>query len=133
MIQLSNLVEVRETVTPRELNHFNRFRAGRITASIGDGHTLGEALDALERHARDVMGPTTQFDLEGMAREFRENSSSIYITFMLALAFIYLVLAAQFESFISPLVIMLSVPLAMAGALIALTLSGGTLNIYTAS
>jgi multidrug efflux pump len=131
MIQLSNLVDVRETVTPRELNHFNRFRSGRITASIGDGYTLGEALDALERHTRDVMGPTAQFDLEGMAREFREASTSIYITFVLALIFIYLVLAAQFESFISPLVIMFSVPLAMAGALIALTLTGGTLNIYS--
>jgi multidrug efflux pump len=131
MVQLSNLVTVREAVAPRELNHFNKQRAARITGSIGSGHTLGEVLQVLETTTRDVMGPTTQIDYEGIAREFKDSSSKIYVTFLLALAFIYLVLAAQFESFVAPFVIILSVPLAMAGALLALKLSGGTLNIYS--
>ena len=131
MIQLSNLVTVREAVAPRELNHFNKQRSAHITASVGNGHTLGQALDVLEATTRDVMGPTTQIDYEGIAREFKDSSSKIYVTFLLALAFIYLVLAAQFESFVAPFVIILSVPLAMAGALLALKVSGGSLNIYS--
>ncbi len=131
MIQLSNLVTVREAVAPRELNHFNKQRAALITASVGDGYTLGEAIDILEKTTRDVMGPTAQIDYEGIAREFKDSSGKIYVTFLLALAFIYLVLAAQFESFIAPLVIILSVPLAMAGALFALKVTGGSLNIYS--
>ena len=131
MIQLSNLVTVREDVAPRELNHFNKQRAAVISASVGDGHTLGQALDVLETTTREVMDPSAQIDYVGGAREFKDSSSKIYLTFLLALAFIYLVLAAQFESFVAPLVIMLSVPLAMAGALLALKISGGSLNIYS--
>ncbi len=131
MIQLSNLVEVREAVAPRELNHFNKMRSARITASVGPDHTLGEALTVLESTAKDVMGPTVQYDYEGVAREFKEASAKAYITFGLALVFIYLVLAAQFESFVSPFVIMFSVPLALSGALLALTLTGGTINIFS--
>ena len=131
MIQLSNLVTVREDVAPRELNHFNKQRAAVISASVGDGHTLGQALDILETTTREVVGPSAQIDYVGAAREFKDSSSKIYLTFLLALAFIYLVLAAQFESFVAPLVIMLSVPLAMAGALLALKISGGSLNIYS--
>jgi multidrug efflux pump len=85
----------------------------------------------LERTARDVMGPTTQFDYEGVSREFRDASTKAYVTFALALVFIYLVLAAQFESFVSPFAIMFSVPLAMAGALLALNVTGGSINIYS--
>jgi len=131
MIQLSNLVDVRESVAPRELNHFNKLRSARITASVGPDATLGEALDVLERTAKDVVGPAVQFDYEGASREFKLATSRAYLTFALALVFIYLVLAAQFESFVSPFVIMFSVPLAIAGALVALELSGGTLNIYS--
>ncbi len=131
MIQLSNLVTVREDVAPRELNHFNKQRAAVISASVGDGYTLGQALDVLEKTTREVMGPAAQIDYVGAAREFKDSSSKIYVTFLLALAFIYLVLAAQFESFVAPFVIILSVPLAMAGALLALKLSGGSLNIYS--
>jgi len=131
MIQLSNLVTVREDVAPRELNHFNKQRAAVISASVGYGHTLGQALDVLEKTTRDVMGPGAQIDYVGAAREFKDSSSKIYVTFLLALAFIYLVLAAQFESFVAPFVIILSVPLAMAGALFALKLTGGSLNIYS--
>jgi len=131
MVQLSNLVKVKESVAPRELNHFNKLRAARISASVADGYSMGEALDRLETITREVMGPTVQMDYEGVAREFRDSSSKIFMAFLLALAFIYLVLAAQFESFVSPLVIMFSVPLAIAGALLALTLTGATLNIYS--
>jgi multidrug efflux pump len=92
---------------------------------------MGQALERIETISREVMGPTAQTDYEGVAREFRDSSSKIVMAFLLALAFIYLVLAAQFESFVSPLVIMFSVPLAIAGALLALTLTGATLNIYS--
>ncbi|HEX7037548.1 MAG TPA: efflux RND transporter permease subunit [Pseudomonadales bacterium] len=131
MIQLSNLVRIQETVAPRELNHFNKLRSARISASVAPGYTLGQALDRLEAITYEVMGPTTQIDYEGVSREFKDSSSKIYVAFLLALAFIYLVLAAQFESFVSPLVIMFSVPLAMAGALLALNLTGASLNIYS--
>ncbi|MEX6503289.1 efflux RND transporter permease subunit [Pseudomonas zhanjiangensis] len=131
MVQLSNLIEVRETVAPRELNHFNQLRAVTLSANVGAGHTLGEVLDHLEGVAREIFPADTLFDYSGTSREFRESSAGIALIFALALAFIYLVLAAQFESFIDPLIILLSVPLSMAGALLALTLFGGTLNIYS--
>ncbi len=131
MIQLSNLITIRETVAPRELNHFNKLRSARITGSVSPGYTLGQALEALEKITVGVMGEDARMDYEGVSREFNQSSSKIYLTFILALAFIYLVLAAQFESFVSPFIIMFSVPLAIAGALLALNLSGGTLNIYS--
>jgi multidrug efflux pump len=131
MIQLSNLITIRETVAPRELNHFNKLRSARITGSVSPGYTLGQALEALEKVTVGVMGEDARMDYEGVSREFNQSSSKIYLTFILALAFIYLVLAAQFESFVSPFIIMFSVPLAIAGALLALNLSGGTLNIYS--
>ena len=131
MVQLSNLIEVRETVAPRELNHFNQLRAVTVSANVGAGYTLGEALAHLENTARTVFPPETQYDYTGTSRDFKESSSGIALIFALALAFIFLVLAAQFESFTDPLIILLSVPLSMAGALLALTLFGGTLNIYS--
>ncbi|TWC29436.1 multidrug efflux pump [Pseudomonas sp. SJZ079] len=131
MVQLSNLIEVRETVAPRELNHFNQLRAVTLSANVGAGYTLGEALDHLQSAAGEVFPADTQFDYTGTSREFKESSSGIALIFVLALAFIFLVLAAQFESFSDPLIILFSVPLSMAGALLALTLFGGTLNIYS--
>ncbi len=131
MVQLSNLIEVHETVAPRELNHFNQLRAVTLSANVGAGYTLGEVLDHLEGVAREVFPADTLFDYSGTSREFKESSAGIALIFGLALAFIYLVLAAQFESFIDPLIILLSVPLSMAGALLALSLFGGTLNIYS--
>ncbi|MBB1520998.1 efflux RND transporter permease subunit [Aquipseudomonas guryensis] len=131
MVQLSNLIEVRETVAPRELNHFNQLRAVTVTANVGSGYTLGEALDHLEEKARAIFPPETQFDYTGTSRDFKDSSSGVALIFVLALIFIYLVLAAQFESFLDPLIILLSVPLSMAGALLALKLFGGTLNIYS--
>ena len=131
MVQLANLVDVQEGVSPQSLNHFNRLRAVTITAVVAPGYTLGDALATMDATAKRVLPPTAQTDLNGQSREFRDARGGIYLTFVLALVFIYLVLAAQFESFADPFVIMLSVPLSMTGALLALWLSGGTLNIYS--
>ncbi|MDS4069946.1 MAG: efflux RND transporter permease subunit, partial [Candidatus Competibacter sp.] len=97
LVQLSNLIEVRETVAPKELNHFNRLRAAVISANITPGYTLGEALDVMDQSAREVLGENAQTALDGQSREFRESGASLYVTFVLALIFIYLVLSAQFE------------------------------------
>jgi multidrug efflux pump len=119
-------------VAPKSLNHFQRLRSVTVSANLTNGYTLGEAIAFMQSTARAVLPPTAQTDLApGQSREFRDSASDIYFVFALALAFIYLVLAAQFESFIDPFIIMLTVPLSMTGALIALKFSGGTLNIYT--
>ncbi|MGH8587644.1 MAG: efflux RND transporter permease subunit, partial [Gammaproteobacteria bacterium] len=131
LVQLANLIEVRETVAPKELNHFNRLRAATITANIAPGYTLGDAIEFLTLAAKEVLSPGAQTDLAGQSREFRESGATLYLTFVLALLFIYLVLAAQFESFLDPLIILLTVPLAVTGALLALRLTGGTLNVYS--
>jgi len=131
MVQLSNLVSVEETVAPKALNHFNQLRSATISASLASGYTLGQALDYLENLAREELSGAAQTDYAGQSREFKRSSAGIYVTFLLALAFIYLVLAAQFESWRNPLIIMLTVPLAIPGALAALYFSGGTLNIYS--
>jgi multidrug efflux pump len=131
MIPLSNLVKVDETVSPRELNHFGQRRAVTLTANLAPGYTMGEALAFLEETARASLPPGFATDTSGQTREFKTSTASLALTFALALAFIYLVLAAQFESFSDPFVIMLTVPLSMTGALLALLLSGGTLNVYS--
>ena len=131
MIPLSSLLTVRETVAPRELNHFGQRRAVVITANLANGYTQGEAIDFMEETAKSIIKPGYATDLSGSSREYRASSGSLVLTFVLALAFIYLVLAAQFESFIDPFIIMLTVPLSMAGALAALKWSGGTLNVYS--
>jgi len=130
LVQLSNLVKVRETVGPKELNHFNRLRSATLSANVAPGYTLGEALEYLDKASADLGSVRTELD--GPSREFREAGAALLLIFVLALAFIYLVLAAQFESFISPFIIMLTVPLAMTGALIALNLiPAGTFNVYS--
>ncbi len=131
MVQLANLVDVREGVSPQSLNHFNRLRAVKITGTLAPGYTLEEALKAFDETAKRILPTTAQTGLDGQSREFRASGQEIYFTFVLALMFIYLVLAAQFESFVAPFIIMLSVPLAMTGALFTLWLTGGTLNIYS--
>jgi multidrug efflux pump len=131
LVQLSNLVKIRETVAPKELNHFNRQRAAIISANIAPGYTLGEALSFLEQAAQEVIGPGGKTELDGQSREFRESGQQLLLIFLLALAFIYLVLSAQFESFVGPFVIMLTVPLGVIGALAALQMTGGTLNVYS--
>ncbi|MCU0811458.1 MAG: efflux RND transporter permease subunit [Thiobacillaceae bacterium] len=128
---LSNLIAVEETVAPKELNHFNRQRAAIISANITPGYTLGEALAFMDQAAAEALPPSTRTALDGQSREFRESGQTLLITFALALIIIYLVLAAQFESFVSPFIIMLTVPLAATGALLALKLTGATLNVYS--
>jgi multidrug efflux pump len=115
MVQLDNLATVRETVAAKELNHFNKLRAATISAGLAPGYAQGEALDGMEDALQQV-APGTQYDLSGQSREFRESASDFKVMLVLALAFIYLVLSAQFESFIDPLVILVSVPLAVFGA-----------------
>ncbi|HPF74685.1 MAG: efflux RND transporter permease subunit [Lysobacteraceae bacterium] len=141
MVQLSNLVEVHEGVAAKQLNHFNRLRAATVSMGLAPGYSMGEALNYLTE-SLDEVAPEALYDMSGQSREFRESSSSILVMFALALVFIYLVLAAQFESWLDPFIILLSVPLAMFGALAALALlnSGanlglwhatGSMNIYT--
>ena len=129
--QLANLVSVRETVAPKELNHFNRQRAAIISANLAPGYTLSEVVGFMEKTAGEVLAPGQQTALDGQSRELRESGQELLFVFVLALVFIYLVLAAQFESFRGPLVIMLTVPLAVTGALLAMKLTGGTLNVYS--
>ncbi|TMQ75152.1 efflux RND transporter permease subunit [Candidatus Accumulibacter phosphatis] len=131
MIPLANLLSVDETVSPRELNHFGQRRAVTLTANLTPGYAMGEALRFLDSTAGRLLPAGYAIDYAGQSREFKLSSSSLALTFLLALAFIYLVLAAQFESFRDPFIIMLTVPLSMTGALLALLLSGGTLNVYS--
>ncbi len=131
MIPLSSLVKVRESVSPRELNHFGQRRSVSITASLAPDYALGEALTFMDATAAKVLKTGYTTDLNGTSREFKNSQGALVVVFVLALVFIFLVLAAQFESFIDPLVIMLSVPLSMIGALLALKWSGGSLNVYS--
>jgi len=131
MVPLSSLVAWQESVSPRELNHFGQRRAVTITANLAPGTSLGEAVDYLESAARKHLPAGYAIDYNGETREFKQSSSALLLTFALALCFIYLVLAAQFESFIDPFIIMLTVPLAMTGALGLLQWTGGSLNVYS--
>ena len=131
MVPLSSLVKVRESVSPRELNHFNQRRSVSITANLAPNYALGDALQFMDDTARKVLKPGYATELNGVSREFRTSSGALALVFVLALVFIFLVLSAQFESFIDPFVIMLSVPLSMVGALGAMQLTGGTLNVYS--
>ncbi len=131
VVPLSALVKVRESVSPRELNHFGQRRSVSITASLAADYSLGEALKFMDLTAAKVLKTGYSTDLNGTSREFRSSQGALAIVFVLALVFIFLVLAAQFESFVDPLVIMLSVPLSMIGALLALKWSGGSLNVYS--
>ena len=131
VIPLNALVKVREGVSPRELNHFGQRRSVSITANLAPDYALGDALKFLDKTAAGILKTGYTTELNGTSREFRNSQGALVIVFVLALFFIFLVLAAQFESFIDPLVIMLSVPLSMFGALMTLKLTGGTLNVYS--
>ena len=131
MVQLSNVVTAREAVAPRDLRRFNQLRAITIQANLSPGYTLGEAIAAFNAAAAEALPDGVVTDLTGQARELRDSSSNLALVFVLALAFIYLVLSAQFESFRDPVMIMFSVPLSMTGALAALYFTGGTLNVYS--
>ncbi len=131
MIQLTSIVSTRESVAPKELNRFNQFRSATITANLAPGYALGDALKAMEQAAAKTLPPSARYEYAGVSREFKESGSSLLFIFILALAFIFLVLAAQFESFVDPLIIMFTVPLSLTGALLALNLTGTSLNIYS--
>jgi multidrug efflux pump len=131
MVPLSSLVSVREAVSPRELNHFNQRRSVTITANLAPGYSLGEALEFMDATAAQLLPEGYLTELNGVSREFKSSSGALAVVFVLALLFIFLVLAAQFESFIDPFVILLAVPLSMVGALLALKLAGGTLNVFS--
>jgi multidrug efflux pump len=131
MVPLSSLVKVRESVSPRELNHFNQRRSVAITANLTPNYSLGEALQFMDATAAKVLPTGYVTELNGVSREFRASSGALGLVFVLALLFIFLVLSAQFESFVDPFVILLAVPLSMVGALLALRLSGGTLSVYS--
>ncbi|HSP87535.1 MAG TPA: efflux RND transporter permease subunit, partial [Ignavibacteriaceae bacterium] len=131
LVQLANVVKVEQSVAPKELNHYNRIRSTRITASLVPGVTLGKALEDLDHVAETKLPAGIETDYAGQSLEYRTSSSSLYILFLLALVFIYLVLSAQFESFIHPFTILLSVPLAVFGAFLFLFIFGETLNIYS--
>ncbi|MBT6209193.1 MAG: efflux RND transporter permease subunit, partial [Woeseia sp.] len=141
MIQLQNLATITETVAAKELNHFNKLRSATVSAGLAPGYTLGQALTWMEDAVEEV-APGTLYDLSGQTRELRESQSSALLLMGLALIFIYLVLSAQFESFIDPLIILVSVPLAMFGAFMCLSALNygnqagwwsfsGSWNIYT--
>jgi multidrug efflux pump len=131
LFQMANVVSARETVAPKELNHFNRVRSARITANLAPGVTLGTALGDLDAIARRTLPQGVRTDLDGESRELRESSGSLLFLFGISIVFIYLVLAAQFESFAHPLTILLTVPLAIFGALLTLKLLGMSLNVYS--
>jgi len=130
MVPLSNVTTLSEGVSPRNLNHFNRLRSATVNAEIAPGYSLQEALLVMETASAKVL-PQVQTDVIGQSREFKEGASTIFVTFLLAICFIYLVLAAQFESFVDPLVIMLTVPLSITGALLALWATNNTLNVFS--
>ena len=131
MVPLSALVKVREGVAPRELNHFGQRRSATITANLAPDYSMGQALTFLDQTATKLLKTGYTTDLNGISREFRASQGALMIVFALALLFIFLVLAAQFESFVDPLIIMFSVPLSMIGALLALQWSGSSLNVYS--
>ena len=131
LVPLASLVRTEESADAGALNRYNRTRAITIEANLADGYTLGEAIDFMESSARELLPPRATTDLKGESRDLRESGRSIYLMFLLSLLVVYLVLSAQFESFLHPLIIMLTVPLAVVGALLGLWLTGQTLNIYS--
>ncbi|MBP1651702.1 MAG: cation/multidrug efflux pump [Bacteroidetes bacterium] len=130
-IPLDAVVKVVTSTSPATLYHFNRFKSSTISASLAPGHTIGDGIKAMQAIADRLLDPTFHTALSGSSRDYAESSSNIVFAFLLALVLIYLVLAAQFESFIDPFTIMLTVPLALAGALLSLWVFGQTLNIFS--
>ncbi len=131
MIQMDNLIELEEGIAPPKLYRYNRFASATVSAGLADGKTIGDGLDEMDRIAEEVLDDTFRTALSGDSKEYRESSSSLMFAFILALVLIYLILAAQFESFKDPLIIMFTVPLAVAGALIFMSIDGQTMNIYS--
>ena len=131
LIQLDNVVNMFESANPSTIYHFNRFKSATISAGLANGKALGDGIKEMERIAKLVLDDSFTTSLSGSSRDFAESSSNTSFAFILALVLIFLVLAAQFESFIDPLIIMITVPLALAGAVLSLKLFGQTLNIFS--
>jgi multidrug efflux pump len=131
LVSLDNLVTVRERTVPSALYRFDRYVSATISSGLAPGFTLGDGIEALHEVAAQVLPPTFNRTLAGQAREFADSSSSLLFAFGLALLIVYLVLAAQFESFIDPFTILLSVPLALSGAVLSLQLTGSSLNVFS--
>ena len=131
MIQMDNLIELTEGIAPPQLYRYNRFVAATVSAGLAEGKTIGEGLDAMDAIAAEVLDDTFRTALTGESKEYGESSASLMFAFILALVLIYLILAAQFESFKDPFVIMLTVPLAVGGALIFMHFNDQTMNIYS--
>jgi hydrophobe/amphiphile efflux-1 (HAE1) family protein len=130
-IPLASVINISQNSSPSTLFHFNRFKAATISASLAEGKTIGDGVKAMNAAAAKTLDASFQTALAGSARDYAESSSNIMFAFVLALILIYLVLSAQFESFVDPLGIMLTVPLALAGALLSLWIFGMTLNIFS--
>jgi multidrug efflux pump len=130
-VQLDNLVTIKEQSTPPQLYRYNRFISATVSAGLAKGYTIGDGLDEMDRIAAEVLDETFSTELAGVSKEFRESSDSLLFAFVFALILIYLVLSAQFESFMDPLTIMFTVPLAIFGALLSLWLFDFTLNIFS--
>ena len=131
LVQLANVVHAKETVAPKELNHFNRVRSATITANLAPGVDLGTALAAIDKIADESLPVGVRRDYSGQSREFRDSSGKLYVLFILAVVFIFLVLAAQFESFVHPMTILLAVPLAVVGAIASLFVFKQSMNIFS--
>jgi len=131
MIQLDNVVNLVENVAPPQLYRYNRFVSATVSSGLNKGYTLGDGLNEMDRIARDVLDDSFRTALSGESKEFRESSNSLMFALVLALIMIYLVLAAQFESFKDPLTVMITVPLAVAGALWFMSMGKITMNIYS--
>lgn len=131
LIPLSNLVKLEELADSSSLTRYNRVRSITIDADLEKGYTLGEALTFMEKTAREVLPDTVVIDYKGLSKDYKTSGGSIYFVFMLGVFVMFLILAAQFESFIHPAVILLTVPLAIAGALVGLFITGQTINIFT--
>ncbi len=130
-IPVSAVIKLEESSSPATLFHFNRYKAATISASLADGKTVGDGVKAMDVIAKKLLDESYQTSLTGPSRDYAESSSNIAFAFALALMLIYLILAAQFESFVDPLIIMITVPLALAGALLSLFIFGQTLNIFS--
>ena len=131
MIQLDNLIELESGIAPPKLYRYNRFVSATISAGLADGKTIGQGLDEMDKIAKETLDDTFRTALAGDSKEYRESSSSLMFAFILAILLIYLILAAQFESFKDPLIIMLTVPLAIAGALVFMYFNNITMNIFS--
>jgi multidrug efflux pump len=131
LIQLDQVVRIAEGVGPRQLNHFDRIRSATLTAGLAPGFTLGEAIDSLEAAATEVLAQGASTALTGESRELRESGSALYFALLLALAVVFMVLASQFDSLVHPFTVLLSVPLAVTGALFTLWIAGSTINLYS--